>query len=188
MLLATTIACGEGSPPPDENPDADDLPDTLTTDEQSNFAPDPLRYSEMRDGRLDTIDMIGEDGPAAWHVQSINYNPNLIAMTYAAWYTGADSVALFAADNQPYLVDDLGNTYLGVVVPKNPRISVESGTTAVGVYVFTPALETGAQSLRFFVNDSTPPVLEIGPFSVYHETSPMAKGEEDQPGASLVGE
>jgi hypothetical protein len=68
-------------------------------------------------------------------------------------------------------VDNLGNVYRGIVIPDNPRFEVETGTTAIGVYVFRPVLAQQADSLTLMVNDSTPPVLRIGPFGVYHEAT-----------------
>lgn len=171
LLAALSIAaaaCADADRGADEPAAGDSLPDTLTTREQSRFAVDPLRYPEMRDGRLDTVDMIARGDAAAWHVQAMNYGDPFIAMTYAAWYTGPDSVARFAADGQPQLLDDVGNVYMGQVVPNNPRIEVETGTTAVGVYVFQGPLDTRADSLTLYINDTTPPVLTVGPFGVEH--------------------
>lgn len=163
--------------PADEAAPADTLlPDTLTAVEQSEFAVELDRFREMQGGRLDTVDMIARGDDAAFHVQILNYGPEYTALTYAAWYTGPDSVVMFAADDQPRLVDDLGNIYRGIVIPDNPRFEVETGTTAVGVYVFRPVLAPQADSLTLFVNDSTPPVLEVGPFGVHHEAT---LGEED---------
>lgn len=170
-------ACKGGEPETEAGIPADSLVDTLTTAEQEAFAVDPLRYPEMRGGRLDTVNMIAETEHAAWHAQAMNYKPNYIAMTYAAWYTGPDSVALLAVDGQPHLVDDLGNVYRGVLVPENPRFKVASGTTAVGVYVFQPGVAADADSLTLFVNDSTAPVFRVGPFGVRHDaTGPLSPG------------
>jgi hypothetical protein len=170
-------ACGGGENAPEAGTAADSLVDTLTTAEQEAFAVDPLRYPEMRGGRLDTVNMIAETEYAAWHAQAMNYSPDHIAMTYAAWYTGPDSVALLATDGQPHLVDDLGNVYRGVMVPSNPRFKIASGTTAVGVYVFLPGIAADADSLTLFVNDSTAPVFRVGPFGVRHDaTGPLSPG------------
>jgi hypothetical protein len=162
-------ACQRSDP---ANPTVDDaeaeLPDTLSAEEQLAFAIDLERYREMADGRLDTVDMLGRAEDAAWHVQVLNYRTDLIAMTFAAVYSGPDSVALMAADDQPHLEDNLGNVYSGVAIPSNPRFKVDSGTTAAGVYVFTPAVDTRADSLTF-INDSTPPVIRVGPFGIFHD-------------------
>lgn len=172
--LLAVAACGDGAP--EAGPAADTLADTLDPDtlgltaaEEEAFRVDPSRYGEMADGRLDTVDMTGRSGAAAWQIQVMNYTPRHIAMTYAAWYTGPDSLALFAADGQPRLVDDLGNVYEGVMVADNPRIKIETGTTGVGAYVFEGPLDPAADSLTLHVNDSTPPVIRVGPFGVEHE-------------------
>ena len=99
-------------------------------------------------------------------------------MTYAAWYTGPDSLVQFAADGQPYLIDDEGNRYEGVVTPDNPRIKVESGSTAVGVLAFAPGLSPLADSLSLHVNESTAPVIRVGPWPV-----PPGSARAPQPGA-----
>jgi hypothetical protein len=164
-------ACDRGAPEDEAAPADTTLPDTLTAEEQSGFAVELDRFREMRGGRLDTVDMIARGDDAAFHVQILNYSPDYTALTYAAWYTGPDSAVMFAADDQPRLVDDLGNVYRGIVIPDNPRFEVETGTTAVGVYVFRPVLAPQADSLTLFVNDSTPPVLRIGPFGVQHEAT-----------------
>ena len=169
IALAALVACEAPEPSPEVDAPGDTLTDTLTTAEQRAYAVDPLRYPEMREGRLDTVDMLGETEDASWHIQAVNYSPRYIAMTYATWYTGAESLVMLAADGQPHLEDDLGNVYPGITIPGNPRFKVESGTTAVGVYVFRPALNPGAASLTLFVNDSTAPVLRIGPFGVRHD-------------------
>ncbi len=153
-----------------DEPEAE-LPDTLSAEEQSAFAIDLERYQEMTAGRLDTVDMLGRADDAAWHVQVLNYRTDLIAMTYATWYSGPDSAALMAADGQPHLEDNLGNVYSGVVIPSNPRFRVDSGTTAVGVYVFTPEVDTRADSLTLFINDSTSPTIRVGPFGIFHDHS-----------------
>jgi hypothetical protein len=162
-----------------DDPEAE-IPDTLSTEEQSAFAVDLERYSEMSDGRLDTVDMLGRADDAAWHVQVLNYRTDLIAMTYATWYEGPDSAALIAADGQPHLEDNLGNVYNGVVIPSNPRFKIDSGTTAVGVYVFTPAVKTTADSLMLFINDSTAPTIRVGPFGIFHDhtsgSGPLSTG------------
>lgn len=170
-------ACDRGTPGDEAAPADTALPDTLTSAEQSDFAVELDRYQEMQGGRLDTVDMIARSDDAAFHVQVLNYGPGYTALTYAAWYTGPDSAVMFAADDQPRLVDDLGNVYRGIVIPDNPRFEVATGTTAVGVYVFRPVLAQEADSLTLMVNDSTPPVLRIGPFGVYHEAAPR---EEDR--------
>lgn len=172
-LLGT--ACDRGVPADEAAPADTTIPDTLTSEEQSGFAVELDRFQEMQGGRLDTVDMIARGDDAAFHVQVLNYTPEYTALTYAAWYTGPDSAVMFAADDQPRLVDDLGNVYRGVVIPDNPRFEVETGTTAVGVYVFRPVLAPQADSLTLIVNDSTRPVLRVGPFGVYHEATP---GEE----------
>ena len=171
-VLLLGAACDRGAPADEAAPADTALPDTLTAEEQSGFAVELDRFREMQGGRLDTVDMIARDDDAAFHVQILNYGPEYTALTYAAWYSGPDSAVMFAADDQPRLVDDLGNVYRGIVIPDNPRFEVETGTTAVGVYVFRPVLALQADSLTLFVNDSTPPVLRIGPFGVYHEATP----------------
>ena len=170
------VACDRGVPADETAPADTMLPDTLTAEEQSGFAVELDRFREMQGGRLDTVDMIARGDDAAFHVQILNYGPDYTALTYAAWYTGPDSAVMFAADDQPRLVDDLGNVYRGIVIPDNPRFEVETGTTAVGVYVFRPVLAPQADSLTLFVNDSTPPVLRVGPFGVYHQ--PTAREDE----------
>jgi hypothetical protein len=172
-----SVACDRGAPADETAPADTALPDTLTAQEQSGFAVELDRFREMQGGRLDTVDMIARGDDAAFHVQILSYGPEYTALTYAAWYTGPDSAVMFAADDQPRLVDDLGNVYRGIVIPDNPRFEVETGTTAVGVYVFRPVLAPHADSLTLFVNDSTPPVLKVGPFGVHHE----ATVPEDEP-------
>jgi hypothetical protein len=143
--------------------------DSLTAVEQEKFALDPLRFPEMQGGGpLDTIDMTARSaaGDAAWNVQVLNYTDNHLAMTYAAWYTGPDSLVLFAADGQPYLMDEEGNRYAGVVTPTNPRLKIETDNTAVGVLAFGPALTATADSLTLYVNDSTEPVVRVGPWPI----------------------
>lgn len=167
--LAVALACGDAET--EEEPVAEEVPlDSLTAAEEAGFAVDPTRFPEMEEGRLDTVDMIGRSDDAAWHVQVMNYHPRYTAMTYAAWYTGPDSIVRFAADHQPYLMDDLGNRIEGAVVLDNPRIRIERGTTAVGVYVFDGSVAGRADSLTLYVNDSTPPVIRVGPFGVEHST------------------
>ncbi len=184
LLIAVGVsftACQQSDP---ANTTVDDpeveLPDTLSAEEQSAFAVDLKRYQEMAGGRLDTVDMLGRADDAAWHVQVLNYRTDLIAMTYATWFSGADSAALLAADGQPHLEDNLGNVYNGVVIPSNPRFKVDSGTTAVGVYVFTPEVDTRADSLTLFINDSTSPTIRVGPFGIFHDHAsspgPLATG------------
>ena len=143
--------------------------DSITAAEMERFAVDPQRFPEMQStAPLDSIDMTARSsaGDAAWHVQWLNYADNHIAMTYAAWYTGSDSLVQFAADGQPYLVDDEGNRYAGVLTPDNPRIKVETDNTAVGVFAFGPGLSPEADSLTLHVNDSTEPVIQVGPWPV----------------------
>jgi hypothetical protein len=173
LMFATGLglaACQRSDP---ANTTVDDpgaeLPDTLSAEEQLAFAIDLERYQEMANGRLDTVDMLGRAEDTAWHVQVLNYRTDLIAMTYATWYSGPDSAALMAVDDQPHLEDNLGNVYSGVAIPSNPRFKVDSGTTAAGVYVFTPAVDTRADSLTLFINDSTPPVIRVGPFGIFHD-------------------
>lgn len=168
LAFALASGCG-GDGTGDPAPADAERPDTLTSQEQQAFAVDLDRFREMQGGRLDTVDMTARGDDAAFHVQILNYTDEFTALTYAAWYTGPDSSVMFAADDQLRLEDDLGNTYRGVVVPTNPRVEVERGTTAVGVYVFRPAVDPQADSLTLFVNDSTPPVLRVGPFGVRHE-------------------
>ena len=117
-------------------------------------------------------------GDAAWQVQYLNYAEGHVAMTYAAWYTGPDSLVQFAADGQPYLLDDAGNRYEGVATPTNPRIKVETDNTAVGVFAFGPGLSPGADSLTLYVNDSTEPVIRVGPWPVRADAA-----RAPQPGA-----
>ncbi|MDX1623081.1 MAG: hypothetical protein R3199_03785 [Gemmatimonadota bacterium] len=184
--VAVSLGCGEAGTDGngDEEPVAEEAEiDTLTSEEKETFAVDPTRYREMEGGRLDTVDMVGRSDDAAWHVQVMNYAPGFTAMTYAAWYVGPDSVAWFAADHQPYLEDDLGNRYEGVEVLDNPRIKVESGTTAVGVYVFDERLSARADSLTLHVNDSTAPVIRVGPFGVEHQPADTAGGGKVEMGA-----
>jgi hypothetical protein len=143
--------------------------DSLTAVEQEQFAFDPTRFPEMQgSGLLDSINMTerSASADAAWNVQVLNYATNHMAMTYAAWYTGPDSLILFAADGQPYLVDEEGNRYEGVVTPDNPRLKIETDNTAVGVLAFGPGLAASADSLTLYVNDSTPPVIRVGPWPV----------------------
>jgi hypothetical protein len=153
--------------------------DSLTAVEQEKFALDPLRFPEMQGaGALDTIDMTARStsGDAAWNVQVFNYTENHLAMTYAAWYTGPDSLVLFAADGQPYLIDEEGNRYDGVVTPTNPRLKIETDNTAVGVLAFGPGLAPTADSLTLYVNDSTAPVIRVGPW-------PIRQGAARAPGS-----
>lgn len=166
--LALALACADE---PGESGLADrPLPyDSLTAAEQEQFALDPTRFPEMQGGGpLDSVDMTGrsDSGDAAWQVQVLNYTPNHLAMTYAAWYTGPDSLVLFAADGQPYLMDEEGNRYEGVVTPANPRLKVETESTAVGVLAFGPGLAPAADSLTLYVNDSTLPVIRVGPWPI----------------------
>jgi hypothetical protein len=167
--LAIALACsGESG---DESGLAEKpLPyDSISAAEQEKFALDPLRFPEMQgSGPLDSIDMTerSASGDAAWNVQFLNYAGNHIAMTYAAWYTGPDSLVLFAADGQPYLLDEEGRRYSGVVTASNPRLKIETDNTAVGVFAFGPGLAPTADSLTLYVNDSTPPVIRVGPWPV----------------------
>jgi len=162
FLALALLACGGSG----EDEDDELSLDELSVEEESEFAVDPLRFPEMRDGRLDTVDAQADDGDAVWHLQAINYTQPYTSITYAAWYTGPDESARFAADHQPYLLDENGNRYMAMAVPENPRIEVERGTTAVGVLVFTPGVQAQADSLSLVVNDSTSPVIRIGPWSV----------------------
>ena len=151
--------------------------DSVTAAEMERFALDPTRFPEMEGGgALDTVDQTerSASGDAAWQVQVLNYSTNHIAMTYAAWYTGPDSLVQFAADRQPYLLDEEGNRYEGVLTPDNPRIKVESDNTAVGVFAFSPGLKQAADSLTLYVNDSTAPVIRVGPW-------PVPRGAERAP-------
>lgn len=177
FLLAGAVACGRG----DGDRGADAFRDTLAGDtvageESEDFWVDPAPFAEMKDGRLDTVDMVGRSDDAAWHVQQMNYTDQFIAMTYATWYIGPDSLVHFAADRQPYLRDDRGNVYEGNLVPDNPRIKIETGTTGVGVYVFDGPVAPEADSLTLYVNDSTPPVIQVGPFAVEHEAGGLQMG------------
>ncbi|MGH7550650.1 MAG: hypothetical protein ACREK3_07845 [Gemmatimonadota bacterium] len=167
-FVGLVLACGRGEPASEPAP-ADPLTDPLTSAEQQSFAVDIARYNEMEGGRLDTVDMLARGDDAAFKVQVLNYTTEYTALSYAAWYTGADSSVMFAADGQPRLEDEMGNVYRGIVIASNPRVEVESGTTAVGVYVFRPAVASEADSLTLYVNDSTPPVLRVGPFGVRHD-------------------
>jgi hypothetical protein len=132
LMFATGLglaACQRSDP---ANTTVDDpgaeLPDTLSAEEQLAFAIDLERYQEMADGRLDTVDMLGRAEDTAWHVQVLNYRTDLIAMTYATWYSGPDSAALMAVDDQPHLEDNLGNVYSGVAVLRSPAIHVSRST------------------------------------------------------------
>ena len=182
-VLLLPLACGGGE---DEALEPAPVPiDSLSAEEEAQFAVDPTRFPEMQDGRLDTVDMqtqvpTGPESIALWHVQAINYSTDFIALTYAFGHDGPDSVAYFAADHQPRLVDDLGNVYEGSLVPENPRLEAAQGTMSVGVYVFQPALAAGADSLTLHVNDSTPPVIRVGPWGVDH--TPERGGLEVRPG------
>jgi hypothetical protein len=170
LTLSMTLACSEADSGGDAGTADTLVPvDSLTASELEQFALDPTRFPEMQDGGpLDTVDMTERSagGDAAWHVQILNYTANHLAMTYAAWYTGPDSLVMFAADGQPYLLDEEGNRYDGVVTPDNPRLKVESDNTAVGVLAFGPGLAPTADSLTLFVNDSTQPIIRVGPWSI----------------------
>ena len=167
--LALVVACS-GDPGSDSGLAEQPVPiDSMTAAEQEKFALDPLRFPEMTGtAPLDTIGLTERSaaGDAAWNVQIVNYDENHLAMTYAAWYTGPDSLVLFAADGQPYLVDDEGNRYEGVVTPNNPRLKIETDNTAVGVLAFAPGLAQEADSLTLHVNDSTAPVIRVGPWPI----------------------
>ena len=170
LALSLAPACSDGGSGADGGTADTLMPmDSLTASELEQFALDPTRFPEMQDGGpLDTVDMTERSagGDAAWHVQVLNYTANHLAMTYAAWYTGPDSLVLFAADGQPYLLDEEGNRYDGVVTPDNPRLKVETDNTAVGVMAFGPGLSATADSLTLFVNDSTLPVIRVGPWAI----------------------
>ncbi|HET6639958.1 MAG TPA: hypothetical protein VFH82_14370 [Gemmatimonadota bacterium] len=172
-LLTLALACSNGK----EETGLAEQPipyDSITAAEMKRFAVDPRRFPEMQGtAPLDSIDMTARSSAddAAWHVQWLNYAENHIAMTYAAWYTGPDSLVQFAADGQPYLLDDEGNRYEGVVTPDNPRIKVETDNTAVGVFAFGPGLSPGADSLTLYVNDSTEPVIRVGPWPVREDAA-----------------
>lgn len=170
IALSVALACSDGETVGDAG-SADTLVpfDSVTAAEQEQFALDPTRFPEMQDGGpLDTIDMTARSPSedAAWQVQVMNFTANHIAMTYAAWYTGPDSLVMFAADGQPYLMDEEGNRYAGVLTPDNPRLKVETDNTAVGVLAFGPGLAQSADSLTLFVNDSTQPVIRVGPWPI----------------------
>lgn len=181
-LAAAPLACADVEPEAEGPGEVDSF--ELTEEEKSAFAADPLKFPEMHDGRLDTVDMIGRSDDAAWHVQVMNYAEGHTAMTYAAWYVGPDSVVRFAADGQPRLVDEDGNVYEGMVVPDNPRIEIETGTTGVGVLVFQSPVAPTADSLTLHVNDSTPPVIRVGPFGVEHEAASGDLRMGAEPGGS----
>ena len=174
VALALALACSNGAPE-QTGVAGDSIPyDSITAAEMKRFAVDPRRFPEMQGtAPLDSIDMTARSSAddAAWHVQWLNYAENHIAMTYAAWYTGPDSLVQFAADGQPYLLDDEGNRYEGVVTPDNPRIKVETDNTAVGVFAFGPGLSPGADSLTLYVNDSTEPVIRVGPWPVREDAA-----------------
>jgi hypothetical protein len=171
LAAGLALACGHEQAGDEETPADSAAVDTLITAEQQAFAVDLDRFHEMQGGRLDTVDMIARGDGAAFHVQILNYTDEFTALTYAAWYTGPDAEVMLAADDQPRLEDELGNVYRGVVIAANPRFKVERGTTAVGVYVFRPGIASGADSLTLYVNDSTPPILRVGPFGVHHEAA-----------------
>ena len=169
--LALALACsGESGESAEAGLAEQPMPlDSMTTEEQEEFALDPTRFPEMQgSGPLDSINMTARSpsGDAAWNVQVLNYAENHMAMTYAAWYTGPDSLVLFAADAQPYLMDEEGNRYEGVVTPTNPRLKVERDNTALGIFAFGPGLTATADSLTLYVNDSTAPVIRVGPWPI----------------------
>lgn len=164
--LATAVAACGGEKAEEPGEEEEPSLTELSAEEETEFAVDPLRFPEMQEGRLDTVDAMGRSDAAAWHVQAVTYAEPYTAITYAAWYTGPKAETRFAADHQPYLEDEDGNRYNGLAVPSNPRIAVESETTAVGVYVFMPGVQADADSLTLFINDSTPPVIRVGPWSV----------------------
>ena len=128
LCLLVAPACDRGAPADEATPADTESPDSLTTEEQADFAVELDRFQEMQGGRLDTVDMIARGDDAAFHVQILNYTTDYTALTYAAWYTGPDSAVMFAADDQPRLVDDLGNVYRGIVIPDNPRFEVANLT------------------------------------------------------------
>ena len=181
VALALALACSNGAQE-EAGVAGDSIPyDSITAAEMERFALDPRRFPEMQGtAPLDSIDMTARSsaGDAAWHVQWLNYAENHIAMTYAAWYTGPDSLVQFAADGQPYLEDDEGNRYEGVLTPDNPRIKIETDNTAVGVLAFGPGLAPEADSLTLHVNDSTEPVIRVGPWPVRQDAA-----RAPQPGA-----
>lgn len=178
-VFVLALACGGGS---EESAEPAPVPlDSLTAAEREAMQVDPLRYPEMQDGRLDTVDMRADTPDALWHVQAINYATEHIAITYTFGYVGPEPSTKFAADRQPRLVDNRGNVYEGMVVPDNPRLEIESGSTGVGVYVFRPGLVQDADSLSLMINDSTAPTLRIGPWGVVH-TPPSEGGIGIQPG------
>ncbi len=179
LLAAAALACRGASETAEESAEAPLPLDSLTPSELETLAPDPLRYPEMQGGRLDTVDMRSETPDALWEVQVINYADSHIAITYAFSYSGPDSATMFAADGQPRLEDNLGNVYQGVVVPDNPRLEIESGATGLGVYLFSPGLAQRADSLTLFINDSTPPILRIGPWGVFQAPSDGAPGQKE---------
>ena len=184
-VLCLALAC---SGPPEGETGLAEKPvpyDSVTAAEMEKFALDPARFPEMEGGPLDSVDQTARSasGDAAWHVQWLNYTTNHLAMTYAAWYTGPDSLVLFAADGQPYLLDEEGNRYDGVVTPDNPRIKVETDNTAVGVMAFAPGLSPAADSLTLYVNDSTAPVIRVGPWPV-----PQGVERATQPGPPPGGQ
>ena len=182
VVLTFFLACSDGAPE-DTGLAEQPLPyDSITATEMEKFALDPRRFPEMQGtAPLDSIDLTARSSSedAAWHVQYLNYAEGHIAMTYAAWYTGPDSLVQFAADGQPYLLDDEGNRYAGVLTPDNPRLKVETDNTAVGVLAFGPGLSPLADSLTLHVNDSTAPVIRVGPWPVRENAA-----RAPQPGAA----
>ena len=181
LVVIAGAACGGQNGDEAEEAAAALNADSLSPEEIANLWPDPARYPEMRDGRMDTVDMRGESPGAEWHVQVVNYSDSHIAMTYAFSNNGVDTLS-FAADGQPRLVDDMGNIYGGIVVPENPRLEIETGAMGMGVYVFGPKLAQGAQSLTLFVNDSTAPVIRVGPWGVHHTPAADEGDGEDEGG------
>lgn len=179
IALWLALACSGGTEAESELADDPVALDSVTAAEMERFALDPTRFPEMEGSALDTVDQTARSptGDAAWHVQVLNYTTNHVAMTYAAWYTGPDSLVQFAADGQPYLIDDAGNRYDGVLTPDNPRLKVETDNTAVGVFAFGPGLSPAADSLTLYVNDSTAPVIRVGPWPV-----PRTAERATQPG------
>jgi hypothetical protein len=170
-VLALALACnGESGETRDPGLSDSLMPlDSMTAAEQEEFALDPTRFPEMQGtSPLDTINMTARSssGDAAWNVQVVNYSESHIAMTYAAWYTGPDSLVQFAADGQPYLVDEEGDRYEGVLTATNPRLKVETDNTALGVFAFSPGLSATSDSLTLHVNDSTAPVIRVGPWAI----------------------
>ena len=65
------------------------------------------------------------------------------------------------------LLEEEANRSLELAAGNNPRLKVETDNTAVGVLAFGPGgLSSTADSLSLFVNDSTQPVIRVGPWPV----------------------